>query len=565
MGYIPQLFGLTILPLTLLLLVIVFSSVAVHQKAMRDMAGEQALRTVRASASSLGEQVQHNIDSLRVLAQRAADGAEAQMILDSSEYLRGDFNAGLAFYSLSGQPVAGVRPDHSPTQPGREIQSLLEDLPGPQSPNPVAWRIWKNTATGETVANLAAAAGPDRALVGSFYPDRLARQLLSATYGAHTSGGHLSIFLVDPTLQPLYVSDPAAPVQELGSQPGIAEGLRGESGITYLELDGIEHVVAFSPVPPLGWALAIEEPWEATASPLLRTSQVAPLVLVPALLLALVGLWFGARQIIQPLQTLESQANDLAWGRFTAVQQPVGGIEEIQRLQLTLREMARKVQAAQENLHSYIGAITAGQEDERRRLAREIHDDTLQAVIALNQRVQLARLSLGEHPATGSLAEVQELTEQTIRNLRRLLRALRPAYLDELGLAASLEMLARETGQSGEIPIEFISQGEERRLPAEMELTLYRMAQEALNNLVRHAQATRGWLEIGYLEGKIELTIRDNGCGFRVPENPGEFAPAGHFGLLGLHERAELIGAQLSLESSPGNGTSVRIRLPVSN
>jgi signal transduction histidine kinase len=321
-------------------------------------------------------------------------------------------------------------------------------------------------------------------------------------------------------------------------------------------------------------AIVTEQPWEAIASPMLRTTQATPLVLVPGLLLAMVGLWFGARQVIQPLKNLENQAIQLAWGRFAAIRQPVGGIAEIQRLQAAMVEMARKVEAAQENLHSYIGAITTGQEDERRRLAREIHDDTLQAVIALNQRVQLARLSLSEPAASGpvqlapinsSLGEIQELTEQTIQNLRRLTRALRPAYLEELGLVPALRMLAQEATHAGQaadaFQVHFECEGEERRLKPEVELTLYRMAQEALSNVQRHAQASQAWLSVTFDPHQVEIRVRDDGRGFRVPDHPGDFVQAGHFGLLGLSERADLIGAELSLLSTPGKGTRVTIQL----
>jgi signal transduction histidine kinase len=315
-------------------------------------------------------------------------------------------------------------------------------------------------------------------------------------------------------------------------------------------------------VPAAGWALVIQEPWQATASPLLRTTQLAPLVLVPVLLLALLALAFNARQIIQPLRALSAQAEDLSRGNYAAIEKPVGGVAEIQNLQEELARMSQRVQAAQESLHSYIGAITTSQEEERRRLARELHDDTLQALIALNQRVQLARLALEGNPAASSLDEIQDLTQQTIQNLRRLTRALRPIYLEDLGLRTSLEILAQESGRTMGLPVEFQVSGEERRLEAESELSFYRMAQEALSNVARHAGAQRVSLQLGFTPEATTLTIRDDGCGFQVPESPATFARSGHFGLLGLHERAELIGAGLSIQSAPGSGTRVVVRLP---
>jgi signal transduction histidine kinase len=324
-----------------------------------------------------------------------------------------------------------------------------------------------------------------------------------------------------------------------------------------------EHVVAFSPVPPLGWGLVVEESWEMVANPTLRISQLAPLVLVPVLLIALAGLWFGVRQVIYPLQELEEQAASISWGNYQAIEKPVGGIGEIRHLQAELVHLTHKIQAAQQSLHDYIGAITAGQEDERRRLARELHDDTIQALIALKQRVQLAHLSLEGQPAGQAMAELETLTEQAIENLRRLTRALRPIYLEDLGLATALEMLVKESQDASGCRIDFIKKGSEIRLEPEVELALYRMAQEALSNIARHAQANQATLCVAFQPQEVKLEVSDNGRGFQVPKSPAEFAPSGHFGLLGMNERAELIGARLEIQSAPGQGTRLTICLPL--
>lgn len=226
--------------------------------------------------------------------------------------------------------------------------------------------------------------------------------------------------------------------------------------------------------------------------------------------------------------------------------------------------MSHRVQAAQEGLRDYIGAITSAQEEERLRLAHELHDDTIQSVIALKQRVQLAQKPVKDQAALQTLRELEGLAEQTIENLRRMTRALRPIYLEDLGLATALEMLARETSQSHPLEVDFHKSGHERRLPAEVELALYRMAQEALNNVVRHASARHADLHVSYGDGEVRLEVSDDGVGFDVPKIPTDFAPDGHFGLLGIRERAELIGARLELESAPGKGTLVRVRMELS-
>jgi signal transduction histidine kinase len=299
-----------------------------------------------------------------------------------------------------------------------------------------------------------------------------------------------------------------------------------------------------------------------TASdPALELTLVAPLVLIPPLLFAVGALWFGARQIVRPIQQLEQKAAALASGDFQAIQQPVDGIAEVRRLQTALADMSRRVHAAQEGLHDYIGAITAAQEEERLRMARELHDDTIQAVIALKQRVQLAERMVGETDAHATLEELEILAEQTIENLRRLTRALRPIYLEDLGLVAALQMLCREATQDRELQIDFQLTGRERRLLRELELALYRIAQEALSNIVRHSRATQAELEATYGEVEVRIAATDNGAGFEVPAAPTELAATGHFGLLGMRERAELIGASLQIRSQPGKGTILSVSL----
>lgn len=299
--------------------------------------------------------------------------------------------------------------------------------------------------------------------------------------------------------------------------------------------------------------------------PALEITLVAPLVLLAPLLFALGALWFGARQIVKPLQELESKAAQVASGDFETIQQPVGGISEVQHLQSELASMALKVQASQAGLRDYIGAITSAQEEERLRLARELHDDTVQELIALKQRLQLARKASGDSGASTILEELEQLAEGTIDNVRRMTRALRPIYLEDLGLVPALEMLARETSQLGGPRVDFQKAGVERRLNREAELALYRIAQQALSNVVRHARARVAALSVDFTNAAVELSVCDDGIGFQIPRYPTDLAPGGHFGLLGMHERADLIGARLLVESGQGAGTIVKVRLSMSS
>jgi two-component system sensor histidine kinase UhpB len=562
-----QFLFITILPLTVLVLVVAFGSLAVHQNAMRSLVGDRDERYVRTAGAALDEQLQHRLLALRSLAVQLDQSNDEQIdaVLADSQFLLEEFAAGLAILDPQGDLISTLGDDQVWTELAGQVGAALQDWQSASDSTTYFFSNLNHPHTGEPLI-LMVAASPDGKLIaaGMDSANGFVRHTLANVFDSHNE---TTVVVYDRDKQLIYGSGTLASTTEASDHPGIAEALRGESGTTYVEVDGSEHVVAYTPIPALGWALVMEEPWEMVASPTLRASQMAPLVLVPVLILSLVAFWFAARQIVRPLQTLESRAATLARGDFKSIETPVGGIEEIRQLQDELVSMARKVQASQKSLHGYIGAITAAQEDERRRLARELHDDTIQALIALKQRVQLTQLGLSNDKRSeqeaAALQEIASLTEQTIENLRRLTRALRPIYLEDLGLVTALEMLARETGQAMDIPVEFQKQGVEIRLDPSIELALYRIAQEALNNIARHAGAKKASLYVQFSPGAVTMEIHDNGKGFEVPKSQAEYAPSGHFGLLGLYERAELIGAALEIRSTPGQGSHLSIRLPL--
>jgi len=554
---LTQLFAVTVLPLTLLLLLIAFGGVNMHQQDMRALVGERDERAVQSSAAALQSELHHRMATITSMSVLASEDLSFEKIFATTNDLAKDFNGGIAFLDSDRRVLANSGNEKfwgwiSQNGQGMILASALDREPVFSTPilDPNAQRLF--------VIISAYSPSRDAIVAGAFAPEILAAETLSTTY---PTGSHVTIYLLDSSRRLLFVSGALAQDNLEPGHPGVAEALAGESGVLYVKKESTEHVVAYSPIETAGWALITEEEWEMVVSPSLQLTQMAPLVLVPAFILALIALWFGANQIVQPLQKLEIKAAALAWGDFDAIKDSVGGITEVQHLQKELTEMSRKVQAAQEGLRDYIGAITSAQEEERLRLARELHDDTIQSVIALKQRVQLAQKSVKDQPSRKTLTELESLAEQTIENLRRMTRALRPIYLEDLGLVTALEMLARETSQNSGIQIEFRKDGEEQRLAREVELALYRMAQEALSNVVRHSQATRADLRISYGIKGIELEINDNGIGFDMPKSPTDFAASGHFGLLGIRERAELIGARLEVESTVGRGSRLKVKV----
>jgi two-component system sensor histidine kinase UhpB len=263
-----------------------------------------------------------------------------------------------------------------------------------------------------------------------------------------------------------------------------------------------------------------------------------------------------------PLRRLGRASARLSWGDYAPISQPVGGVQEVREVQENLHMMAQRLQQAQAGMHNYIGAMLQGQEEERKRLSREMHDDTLQSLIALDQQRQMAQRALDRDPvkATNHLEQLAAMMDQTIKNLRRLIRDMRPSYIEDLGLAPALEALASQNNMQSDVEVCFTFQGTPRRLDARQELGLFRIAQEALTNALRHAAATRVEITTSYAE-HFTLIIHDNGKGFSVPDRPGTFAQAGHYGLMGMVERAEQMGAQFRVDSAPGKGTTIEVRL----
>lgn len=558
-GLTPQLFAIFILPVVVLLLFITFGGLSLHQYSMRTLVGERDQRAVRAAASSIEEQLHHRNMAIRSLALRTNSNTSKEAltrILNETDYLIPDFEAGFAYLDPSGYIIA-----HSGDSTLWEsldlnlFESIKQSLP-----ENAATGVWTSShpLRSEPVTYVVSPTKTDILTVGAFYPANLLQRSLAEVFGTNEGS---SAFVIDSQGALLYSQGDLIQGEDLDTHSGIEEALANKSGAEYIQVGEKEHVVAYGPIASVNWALVIEEPWETVASPLLRVTEYAPLVLIPVVVLALIVMWFGTRRIIQPLQALEAKAVELGWGNYKPIEDPVGGITEIRRLQSELVHLAHKVKAAQQGLRDYIGAITHGQEDERQRLARELHDDTLQALIALNQRIQLAQLSLNGNSKSSELVDIQVLTEQTIQNLRRITRALRPIYLEDLGLVAALEMLAQETQVANNIDVDFHQDGREVRLDPNIELALYRIAQEALSNVIRHASATRAAIHLNFSPQKLILQISDNGIGFDVPESPAEFVPSGHYGLLGLFERAEMIFAKLAIDSKPGQGTKLTVSL----
>jgi len=219
----------------------------------------------------------------------------------------------------------------------------------------------------------------------------------------------------------------------------------------------------------------------------------------------------------------------------------------------------------QENLRFYLSQITRAQEEERSRIARELHDETIQELVVLAR--QLDEVSSNERglseDARCNLENLRQRTNDIMKNVRRLSRDLRPPALDRLGLVPALEWLASDIEQSTRIKVKVKICGDSQRLPDEVELVLFRIVQEALRNVWKHSQATDANVNVDFSAPKIVITVKDNGKGFDFGEMTGDLVKHGKLGLAGMQERIQLVGGSLKIESKPGSGTTVIIEAPI--
>jgi two-component system sensor histidine kinase UhpB len=262
------------------------------------------------------------------------------------------------------------------------------------------------------------------------------------------------------------------------------------------------------------------------------------------------------RRRFSPLETLiaEMEAIDPAQPNTQFVI-PRTTVEEVERLAITFRRLLRRIEDERRRSGRL---VLRAQEEERRRLARDLHDEVNQALTAILLRLQALSESA---PAEldDEIAELKALVNQAMEELLRLARQLRPASLDDLGLIAAIEgQLARFSEQSG-IQTALHHEGAPQALTEDQQTVIYRVIQEALSNTAQHSGATFVDFDLRVFPSHgVELRVRDNGQGFETRKT----SEGGGIGLAGMAERARLVGGELTVTSSPGSGTRVRLYIP---
>jgi two-component system, NarL family, sensor histidine kinase UhpB len=262
------------------------------------------------------------------------------------------------------------------------------------------------------------------------------------------------------------------------------------------------------------------------------------------------------RRRFSPLETLIARLEEIDPTQpTTQFVVPRTTVEEVERLAITFRRLLRRIEEEQRRSGRL---VLRAQEEERRRLARDLHDEVNQALTAILLRLQA--LSEDAPPELAEeVAELKTLVNQAMEELLRLARQLRPASLDDMGLIAAIQSQISRFAATTSIQASFHHEGTPDALTEDQQTVIYRVVQEALSNTAQHSDATFVDFDLRVFPSHgVELRVRDNGRGF----DTGTGAADGGIGLSGMAERARLVGGELTVTSSPGSGTRVRLYIP---
>lgn len=350
------------------------------------------------------------------------------------------------------------------------------------------------------------------------------------------------------------------------------------------------HVVAFAPLQEMPWGVVVEQPEDvALAVPndlRRRIFWIAGLGFLVALVLA----WLTSRQVVRPLTRLTERARRIATGDLAGTIPPEGQ-DEIRRLSESFETMRGRLEESQQELERsgrelerrvedrtaelarrsderdlLLQKVMTAQEEERSRIARDLHDQVGQSLTGLAMSLGAAEgeLETKDRAISLRIGELREAASDTIEEVRRMMGDLRPSILDDMGLSAAvgwfLENHLERTGVESSLEVVGLTS----ELPKAVEITAFRVVQEALNNVVKHADASNAEVRLSGTNDQINGEIIDDGIGFDLAEVEPSADGGWAVGLLGMKERISLIGGSLDIETAPGSGTAVRFFIPLS-
>lgn len=355
------------------------------------------------------------------------------------------------------------------------------------------------------------------------------------------------------------------------------------------------EVIAFAPLTVAPWGVSIRQAEKEAMAPAFAMERRLLVIGSLTIPLALLFAWGVARSVTKPLAVLTQASERIARGDLDETIPPFGADEigrlgrsfdqmrralkesleavaegrrdlekrvqeRTQELEVLYRELQREEEARGELLKKVITV----QEEERKRIARELHDETSQALTTLLLTVETSAGSAPEQ-FREKLTHMKATANRTLDSIHRLIFDLRPSVLDDLGLVSALRWAAESRLEPMGIDLSFEVLGAERRLSPEVEITLFRVGQEAISNIAKHADANSVRIAAEFGGNYFRLQVEDDGKGFRPETVPVSGEAARGLGLLGIRERAALIGGTIAVQSEPGKGTRIRVEVPVTD
>ncbi|HEX9117226.1 MAG TPA: cache domain-containing protein [Anaerolineae bacterium] len=566
---LQQFILVVVLPLTVLSVAVGLLGAYEVRQVSLNLVLERHTALAAGAAAGVSAELNGYLQPLQAAAQAigasaGSPSAAADVLRTAAPYLA-RFDGGVALLNEDGDAIA-TTPDH-PERLGHNYAFREYFQRVRQAQQPVFSAVLAEQPSGQPAVVIAVPVagtqGTSGVLLGALF---LARHPWQAELGPLTTGAARQVYLVDASGTVIYHPDLTQAGGRLTDPGALALVATGRAGsrLQNSALLGKMAVIAFAPLSGAGWGLIIEEPWDAILAASYPWQWVIGGLLLLAVLAAPVIALAGARRVTQPLLQLAAEARRVAGGAALTPLPPQGA-RELRTMIDLFNQMVSGQQEQQAMVRGFAIQVVQSQEEERKRLARELHDETVQQLIGLVQRIELCRTEIVRDPAAARrrLDELQGLARQAVAGLRQISNDLRPLLLEEAGLAMAVQTLGDELGRglpAAHVHCEIV--GDPRRLPAEVELTVFRIVQEALTNVRRHA-ASAGHINITlyYEAWGLLATIEDDGQGFSV-ETARNLMQAGHLGLAGMHERARLIGAAITIDSTPGAGTTITLRVP---
>lgn len=560
-----------IVPTTLLAIGLIVGAVLLYQQATTALVLERDRQLALISATRVSQSFDEQVSKLEAWTQSEdfatafLAGSKPDLPEERSELLK-IFNAGLVLVDVQGTVTATIPEAYRP-------------LGGNIADKPYFTQIRAGAPAGFSQVTIDARTGQDMIVIA--VPIMHEGQLQGAALGAihlHNTaigdpvrrlrvGDEGFAYLVDHAGRVIFHPDPDEIGADFSERPFIQDVINGGSGgLLWQNADGDPIVLGYAPVGEQGWGLIVRESRADVLAPARAYGLYGGALALLALVALAVLLWQGVRTVTTPVSSLSQQAHRLAQGQAVERVEPTG-IEELDTLSEAFDRMASRVEAYRSGLRHYLRSITRSQEAERRRVALELHDETIQSLLAIERRIELLARRADGAVRSEELAELRQMVEGSLTEVRRITRDLRPMMLEDLGLVPALRALVGQA-QEWEHPaptVGLIHQGRCSELSQELELALYRITQEALANIRKHAQADEVEVQLRCDKTGVELIIADDGLGFESPSSLAELAQAGHYGLLGMQERVREFQGEFELKASPGWGTHLRIWLPLEN